>query len=499
MISIEPTASDLLADKADLLVIGVTPAELLKSGPSAELDRRLGGALKSLCRDRHFSGKAKQQLLLPSLGQLPQRHLALVGLGSEPGPSADAFLRLGGTAVRLGESVAAKSVALLAPAAAAGEAARCGWLARGAWLGHHQFDLYRDLERPLGLKRLRLHSAEVPAAKGACARAQIVAQAAIQVRDWVNISPSELNPATLAAAAVAAAKSAKLSSKVLLPADLKRLGMNLLLAVGSGSAIGPRLVELTYTPKGANRLKGPPVVLIGKGITFDSGGLSLKSADAMVTMKMDMGGAAAVIATLAAAARLKLRVPLIGIVALAENMPSGTACRPGDVVRSAAGKTVEINNTDAEGRLVLADAMHHAARLKPRCIIDLATLTGACMVALGPTTAGIFANDTPLAEALLAAAARVGESMWRLPLLPSLGDQLKSDIADMRNTGDRFGGAITAALFLQRFAGSQPWAHLDIAGPAMSSEEGGHMHKGGTGIGVATLLDYLLEGYGTAA
>ena len=499
MIDIEAYSGAPLTDKADVLVLGVASTGLFKKGLGQAVDAALNGALKVQCKDRQFTGKAKQQLLLPTQGQLPQRYVALVGLGPEADIGAEACLHLGGTAVRLGESVGAKSVLLWAPELTAKEATRSGWLARGAWLGHYSFDVYRAPERPRSLKRLRLACDDAAASTRACAQAQVMALAASQVRDWVNLSPSELNPATLANIASKEAKAAKLTCKVLEPAALKRLNMNLLLAVGAGSAIGPRLVELTYRPAGAKAKAAAPVVLIGKGITFDSGGLSLKPADGMATMKMDMAGAAAVIATLTAAARLKVQVPLVGIVALAENMPSGTATRPGDVVRSAAGKTVEINNTDAEGRLVLADAMHYAQGLKARAMIDLATLTGACMVALGPATAGVFANDDALAQNLLAAAGRAGESMWRLPLLPGLNEQLKSDCADMRNTGDRYGGAITAALFLQRFAGSQPWAHLDIAGPATTSEDAGHLRKGGTGIGVATLLEYLLEAFGTVS
>jgi leucyl aminopeptidase len=320
-------------------------------------------------------------------------------------------------------------------------------------------------------------------------RGRIVAESVAIGRDLVNEPPSDLYPQTFAAFAKKTATKVGLKIKILKPEQLKKMGMNLLLGVGQGSTLTPRLVHLSYTPAKATKKK--PIVLVGKGITFDSGGLSLKPGASMVDMKMDMGGAGAVLGAMNAVAQLKPNVPVHGILALAENMPSGCAIRPGDVIKGASGRTVEINNTDAEGRLVLADALHYAVGLKPAKIIDLATLTGAVMVALGPHTVGCFSNDDTLANEILGSAEATGESFWRLPLNELLKDQLKSDIADTKNTGERWGGSITAALFLQEFVGGTTWAHLDIAGPAMSGANSGYLTKGGSGVAIATLVDHI--------
>jgi leucyl aminopeptidase len=233
------------------------------------------------------------------------------------------------------------------------------------------------------------------------------------------------------------------------------------------------------------------VVIVGKGITFDSGGLSLKTNEGMLDMKTDMAGAAAVLAAAAAVGDEKLPVELHALAACTENMPSGNAYKLGDVIRSLDGKTVEINNTDAEGRLTLADALSFGLRFKPDAVLDFATLTGACMVALGPHTAGLMSNDDALANELLTAAQRAGEEMWRLPLPPRLAEQLKSDIADFKNTGERWGGALTAGLFLKEFVGDVPWVHVDIAGPSSTNKEHGHITKGGTGFAAAAILEFL--------
>jgi leucyl aminopeptidase len=261
------------------------------------------------------------------------------------------------------------------------------------------------------------------------------------------------------------------------------------LAVAQGSEEEPRFIHLTYRPKGKTSPK-KKVALIGKGVTFDSGGLSLKPSNAMEDMKVDMSGAAAVISAIGVLADLGAPYEVHAIAACTENMPSGKSYKLGDVLRSMNGKTVEINNTDAEGRLTLGDAITYAlGEVKPDEVFDFATLTGACMIALGPYTAGVMGNDLSLVERWLAAARLSGEDMWQLPLPDRLKEQLKSEIADMRNTGDRYGGALTAGLFLKEFVGETPWVHVDIAGPASADKEFGHVGKGGTGFGVATIVE----------
>jgi leucyl aminopeptidase len=299
-----------------------------------------------------------------------------------------------------------------------------------------------------------------------------------------------MTPTRIAAIATEWGTSAQvdgLSVEIFDRAACAKLGMGLYLAVAQGSSEEPRFVHLAWTPAGAKRR----MVLVGKGVTFDSGGLSLKTNEGMLDMKTDMAGAAAVLAAATAAAEERLPIEVHALAACTENMPSGSSYKLGDVLRSLDGKTVEINNTDAEGRLTLADALSFGLRLKPDAVLDFATLTGACVVALGPHTAGVMSNDDALASTFLAAAARAGEEMWRLPLPARLGEQLKSEIADLKNTGERWGGALTAGLFLKEFVGDVPWVHVDIAGPSSASKESGHVSKGGTGFAVASILDFL--------
>jgi len=289
------------------------------------------------------------------------------------------------------------------------------------------------------------------------------------------------------------AREGKLKVKILERDDCAKLGMGAFLGVAQGSPEQPpKFIHLTYTPSGRAAKR---VAIIGKGITFDSGGLDLKSAEGMARMKNDMSGAAAVLGIMKALPKLGAKVEVHGFIAATENMPSGTAFRPGDVLRAMNGTTIEIGNTDAEGRLTLADALCYAAQfVKPQEMIDVATLTGACVVALGSLCSGLMASDQRLADRLLAAARAAGERVWQLPLIDEYKEQFRSDVADLNNTGGRNGGAITAGLFLREFAGDIPWAHLDIAGPAFVDKDSPLGPKGATGVAVRTILTYLTNG-----
>jgi leucyl aminopeptidase len=304
----------------------------------------------------------------------------------------------------------------------------------------------------------------------------------------VNESPDHATPAALASAARKVAREGGLQCEVLGRERIEKLGMNLFLGVARGSAEEPQLVRLSYDPKGKG---GKPVALVGKAITFDSGGLSLKTAQGMENMKTDMAGAAAVIAAMRVVAELKPPFPVRGYFGACENLPSGSAYKPGDVIVGKNGTSVEVLNTDAEGRLVLADVLSWAVEEKPAAVVDLATLTGAILVALGPWTAGLFSNDDALAEEMLASARAAGEPVWRMPLPPEMEELIKSPIADLKNTGGRHGGAINAALFLQHFVGKVPWVHLDIAGPASIDKERGYNPRGATGAGVRLLAEWI--------
>jgi leucyl aminopeptidase len=325
-------------------------------------------------------------------------------------------------------------------------------------------------------------------------RGDIFGRATWFARDLVNGPANEVHPTHLARVAATVAKEAGLELRVLDRAECQKLGMGAFLGVAAGSAQPPRFLHLTYAPGGRRRKR---VAIVGKGITFDSGGLDLKSADSMLRMKDDMSGAAAVLGVMRALPSLKPPVEVHGLIAATENMPSGGALRPGDVLRAMNGTTIEVGNTDAEGRLTLADAIGYAvSRVDADEIVDLATLTGACVVALGPLCTGLFASDARLAERLLAAGEAAGERIWQLPLIDEYREHLRSDVADVNNVGPRGGGAITAALFLREFAGDRPWAHLDIAGPAFVEKDTPLAPKGATGCAVRTILTYLTDGPG---
>ncbi len=414
-----------------------------------------------------------------------------VGAGAAAGAPGRALRIAAGTAVRLGVSVGAPRVAFTwtggAGATAATEAA-----AEGARLGAYRFDKYLTDERSqtTSLAALTLYPPGPPDAAEAAtalARAETATRAVARARDLVNEPAGVMTPARIADLAGGWGRQAGLVVEVLDRAACAKLGMGLFLAVAQGSAEEPRFVHLAWSPPTSRKR----VVLVGKGVTFDSGGLSIKTNEGMLDMKTDMAGAAAVLAAAVAAAEEKLPIEVHALAACTENMPSGSSYKLGDVLRSLDGKTVEINNTDAEGRLTLADALTFGLRLQPDAVLDFATLTGACVVALGPYTAGVMGNDESLATAFLAAAEQSGEEMWRLPLPPRLAEQLKSEIADLKNTGERWGGALTAGLFLKEFVGNVPWVHVDIAGPASASKEQGHVGKGATGFGVISILNYL--------
>ena len=466
------------------------------------VDEAMGGALLQTAKDEGFKGRADQSFGTHPFGKLKARKVALVGLGKA------AKLDRGGLrdyATRVVRAAAkSKRVAIVVPMQGAlmtegSVGAVVESLATGARLGTYKFDRYRtgDAERgPSELKEVILAFETPPngPSKGlhaACAAGLVIADSVLLARDLVNEPPITLTPTALADEARRVAKAHKLTCEVLGPKEMKKLGMGLLLGVSAGSAQEPRLVHLTYTPTKGK--KGAPVVaFVGKGLTFDSGGLSLKPPKGMEDMKCDMAGAAAVLGAMKAIGALRPEgVVVHGFIGTAENMPGGRAIRPGDILKSMNGKTVEVLNTDAEGRLVLADVIQYAKTKKVGELVDLATLTGACMVALGRATAGFFANDEGIGARYGAAAKGACEEAWRLPLVDKMAEDLRSPVADLKNIGGAYGGAITGALFLREFVGDTPWVHVDIAGPAFN--EGKGPNAGGTGYGVMTLVQYALS------
>jgi leucyl aminopeptidase len=364
-------------------------------------------------------------------------------------------------------------------------------LLEGACLGNHRFDKYKKEKKLTPLKSIDILTTPGNAKKhGALVRkVKAICAGTLQAREWVSTPSNDKRPGAFSRMIVREAKKEKLKTRVLTDKDLRKGEYGAILAVGEGSQDKPRLVELIYAPRGAKQT----IALIGKGVTFDTGGINLKTSGGIEDMKIDMSGAAAVAATLIAVARLKPKVKVVGVIPIVENMPSGTATRPGDIIQSYAGKTIEIGNTDAEGRLILIDAMAHALKtFNPDVMVDIATLTGACMVALGDKIAGVFSRDDDLADAIVAAGRKAHERAWRLPLPEDYQELLKSEIADLNNmSSSRYGGAITAALFLAEFAGNARWAHIDIAGPAFIKKGHDYCEAGGTGFGVRLFCDLI--------
>ncbi|NLT56060.1 MAG: leucyl aminopeptidase [Actinomycetales bacterium] len=520
MTTLALSPADTASVEADALVVGViatpTGPRLLDAGLPAALRELLGGALDDL----GVSGTADEVVRVPTAGTVPARVVVLTGVGRpDPGDggdvAAEAVRRAVGAAVRSLAGTGSAAIALPADGVALLTA-----VIEGAALGAYSFRRYRSalpsshpapatgtpgdlLARPpVSAVTVLTPLAGTAEGEAAAERSRVLAEAVNAVRDLVNTSPSELYPASFAERAVAAVADLPVTATVLDEAGLVEGGYGGLLGVGMGSARTPRLVHLDYAPEGATT----HLALVGKGITFDSGGLSIKPAQGMDAMKSDMAGAAAVLHAVVSAARLGLRLRVSGWLALAENMPSGTAQRPSDVLTIRGGRTVEVLNTDAEGRLVLADAIVAAGEREPDVLVDVATLTGAQMVALGNRTSAIMSNDDDLRGRIHRISTTCGEQFWPMPLPPELRSSMDSAVADIANMGDRYGGMLVAGLFLQEFVGSRPagrdgetdrplpWAHLDIAGPAFNTGQAfGYTPAGGTGVAVRTLLGLAEE------
>ena len=488
---IQLSAGEITRAEADLLAVPVTQGPLEKQKIFVLLDEVLGGALTALAERQDFQGKPDQMLDVATLGRLAAGRLLLVGMGPKRGAGDAGYRTFAACASRAANALQAKSLALVLPEKVSGASLRV--VGEGTVLGAYRFTKYLTGERA---PRTQLGSVQVfktggrpsPSERKALELGVSVGQAVCTARDAVNEPPNELTPEAVAKLAQKVARKGKLKCTVLDKKGIAEKGMKLHYAVGQGSTNEPRFIHLTYLPKKKAKAK---LVFVGKGLTFDSGGLCIKPAAGMGEMKSDMSGAAAVIGLMEAVVAVQPAVEVHGIIGAAENMPDGAAYRPGDVFGSLDGKTVEIINTDAEGRLVLADALTYAARLQPDLLVDAATLTGACIVALGKGTTGFYATADAIARKVERAAYQAGESMWRLPLTEELREQLKSDVADLKHTGDRWGGSITAALFLREFTGGVPWVHFDIAGPAFSDRAAGVTPKGGTGHAVLTFLSLV--------
>ena len=483
-------AGDVAKLTTPLCALACREESFLSDEHFKKFDSALAGLLKKVVDEERFTGKSGQSLVLHCHGRIGPDRLLLIGAGKpkpEAKPDLSEWRDFAAKAVKCAQSASLTGVALVVPA----DEKAVGFATLGALLTGYKFDRYwtGEKKKKVAVDEFCLATSQSDAVTSAAARAEKIARGVTQARDLVNEPAAEMTPRKMAEVAEKLAKTFGLEAKILGPADCKKLGMGMYLGVAQGSDEEPRLIHLTYRPEAKPQKR---IALIGKGVTFDSGGLSLKPSNAMEDMKIDMAGAAAVLSAISVLAELRVPYEVHAIAACTENMPSGRSYKLGDVLRSMNGKTVEVNNTDAEGRLTLGDAITYAlSEIRPDELFDFATLTGACMVALGPYTAGVMGTSDALTARWLEAAKRAGEDMWQLPLNEKLRDQLKSEVADMRNTGDRYGGALTAGLFLKEFTGETPWVHVDLAGPAAADKDAGYIAKGGTGFGVATIVEYL--------
>ncbi len=463
------------------------------------LDKTSGGAITRAMGHAGFKGNAGKTLTLIGLPGITHSHLILVGVGEGKKITRKSLEEAGGHAVATAQGARVKQLDIVAELPAAGKltaAELAAHLAFGAELRTYRFDKYRTTEKPEDkptLGALTMVTAKPEAAKKTYTPLRALAEAIAHTRDLVTEPANIIYPKSLAAECKKL-EHLGLKVEVLGEAAMKKLGMGALLGVGQGSAQESHLVVLEW--RGGKKGE-KPVALVGKGVTFDTGGISIKPSGGMEEMKWDMAGSAAVIGTLRALAARKAKVNVVGVVGLVENMPGAEAQRPGDVVTSMSGQTIEVLNTDAEGRLVLADALHYTVtRFQPKVVVDLATLTGAIIVAIGSSRAGLYANNDRLAERLYEAGEATGERLWRMPLGEDYDAMINCDIADMKNISDgREAGSVTAAQFLQRFIGKTDWAHLDIAGTAWSKKPGAITPRGATAFGVRLLHDWIAKHY----
>ncbi len=474
--------------ECDVLVLGKFENERIR-GLIKDADQALENVLDRTFEQEKFKGELGKSVMINTLGKIKPDRILIAGLGKRSKFGIDVLRKFGiHTAKRTNSLSQRMAFALEEPVKKGNLSALC----EGIMLGCYNFDKYKTQSGDSGGDRTVEFVSDRLREKpfnDEIAYAKITAEATNFARDLVNEPPLALTPRRLAEISAEIASDGKLGCKIFDTKEIEKRGMGGLMAVSKGSDEPPKFIHLTYEPK---RKPRKTVAIVGKGITFDSGGLCIKPSDSMRTMKMDMSGAACILGVMKTLPGLDPPVTVHGLISTTENMPGGKAYKPDDIIRALDGKTIEVINTDAEGRIVLADALSYAVQLEVKEIVDLATLTGACIVALGNYTAGVMGNSQSLINRILAAASLAGEKIWQLPLDEELRKEIDSDVADVKNVGSRWGGAITAAMFLEKFVGDTPWAHIDIAGPAYLEKGGDWYPKGGTGFGVRTIIRYLL-------
>lgn len=490
VISVE--ATDYTTFPCAALLVGCREDNPLDDPILARIDEILQGAIASLIQRREISGELNRVMVLHTLGRIPAERIVLVGLGNSGALTPERLRQAGGSTVKALKGAGVTRAASVVHRAAGVPPTSVADIAQGLSLGAYSFDSYKtkpDTTAAVAeIVSLFEPGADTADAERLLADDATICEAVSFARDLVSQPGNVATPLFLAEKALELSARLGIACTVLDRDEMERQGMGGILSVAKGSHQLPRFIVLDYRGGSADKR---PTVLVGKGVTFDSGGISLKTREGMERMKDDMAGAAAVMGAVMAVAGLRLPVNVIGLVPAAENLPGGGAYKPGDIVRTMSGQTVEIVNTDAEGRMILSDALFYAQRFKPAAVIDLATLTGACLVALGSAASGVMGNDTALVKLLRRAGEATGERLWELPLWDEYGEIMKSDVADLKNAGGPHAGTITAAWFLQRFVGKSRWAHVDIAGTAWEEKGRPYQPKGATGVGVRLLVEYL--------
>ena len=495
---IECIQKNILEVECDALVVNLFEGVQDPSGATGAVNKALSGMISEVIASGELTGKLNETVTLQTRGMIPARRVIVVGLGKDKDFNLDRVRQVTGASVRAARKAKARTVVSIVHGAGIGglmpnEAARC--VTEGAALTAYGFREYKTEENDyFAIDRFaiaELDQVKFPQCQEGTQKGLILSEMTNVARNLVSAPANHMTPKILAEKAQALADDYGFSCEVLDRPKLEELGLNALVGVGKGSAEDPKLVVLRYEGAGQH---DDCTALVGKGMTFDSGGISIKPADGMQMMKDDMGGAAAVICAISAIARLKLKVNVMAVAPLAENMPGGNAQKPGDIVHSLAGKTIEVLNTDAEGRLILADAVYYAKQKGATRIIDVATLTGSVVVALGHAASGYISNNNEFSQKLEEAAAISSEKCWRLPIYDEYKEYLKSDIADLKNIGGRPAGAITGGMFIGSFVGDVPWIHLDIAGTVWTDKDLPYIGKGATGVAVRTLA-HLAELY----
>jgi len=489
-------AGDISSIEADAVVVDLFEGVGRPGGATGVVDTALDGAISKLIMHGEIKGKLNEVTVVHSLGRVPARVVAVVGLGKQKDLTLDKIRGLAGEFCRSLRRLNCRRIATIVHGAGAGgfePEVSAQMIVEGSILGLYRFRKHiskepenHDVEELIIVER---DKAKAKTLEKACVRGKILAGATNLARDLVNEPANMMTPNDLAKAAEQVAKTYRLGLAVLDRGQMEKEGMGALLGVARGSCQPPKLIMISYKgDKGSSDTLG----LVGKGITFDSGGISLKPSDNMWEMKGDMSGAAAVLAAMSAIAQLKPKVNVAGVIPATENLPSGEATKPGDILKAVNGKTVEVVNTDAEGRLILADALGYAVKQGLSPLVDVATLTGACHIALGDFRSGLFGNNQELMDKIVEAGTGAGERLWQMPMDEEYKELNKSEVADIKNSGGRWGGAVTAAQFLSEFVGDKPWAHIDIAGTFMSDKERGYLVKGATGVSVRTLVNLAL-------